>query len=174
MSENLDRGQVIADWWRGSIANRESGRARALSARLRRANALEALLEPEVHLLASRLALRHSAAGELVRLVQILAEVKETRPESLPRQLGGEDPVLSNLRFQRLLRARGDELTQTLRRAIPMVNRSCNVSQLGTDLLSWDHPDWGDRARVRWTFDYFGKGGVSDTPLDLLNQETAQ
>jgi hypothetical protein len=37
-----------------------------------------------------------------------------------------------------------------------MVDRNCNVAALGLDLLRWDHPELGDKVRVRWSFEYFG------------------
>jgi CRISPR system Cascade subunit CasB len=150
--------ETILEWWRENIANRESGRARALAARLRRAGVIETLAEPEVHILAQRLGLGRSErdAAQIVRLVQALAEVRENDPQRLARRLGGPEPAMSSLRFQRLLRSRGEELTTALRRALPMVDRRCNVAQLGRDLLNWDDERCGDRTRAEWCFEYFG------------------
>lgn len=158
MSTTQGRGDTIAQWWRVNLAAREVGRARALAARLRRATPVEALAEADVHALARRIGLgRHpSDAARLARLVQVLAHLREDAGQSLAERLGGPDPKLSNLRFQRLLRAQGDDLTTALRRALPMVDRRCNVAQLGQDMLNWDHPEWGDAVRADWCFDYFG------------------
>ncbi|MCC5993019.1 MAG: type I-E CRISPR-associated protein Cse2/CasB [Rhodobacteraceae bacterium] len=158
MSKTQGRGATIAQWWRDNLAARDSGRARALAARLRRADMTEALAQAEVHALARRIGLgRHPAdAARLARLVQVLAHLREDAGQSLAARLGGPDPKLSNLRFQRLLRAEGDDLTTALRRALPMVDRRCNVARLGQDMLNWDHPEWGDRVRAEWCFDYFG------------------
>lgn len=156
MTEQHDRGAVIEEWWRKSIADRTNGRARALAARLRRAEGIEVLAEPEVHALAARLGLTSMRAEELIQLVQVLAQVRESSAQNLAQRLGGGDPQpLSPLRFQRLLRARGIELATALRRALPIVDRRCNVAGLGRDLLNWDHPDWGDKVRTRWSFAYF-------------------
>ena len=158
MSKTQGRGETIAQWWRVNLAARDSGQARALAARLRRATPVEALAEAEVHRLASRIGLgRHpSDAARLARLVQVLAHLREDAGQSLAARLGGPEPKLSNLRFQRLLRSQGDELTTALRRALPMVERRCNVARLGQDMLNWDHPEWGDAVRAGWCFDYFG------------------
>jgi len=158
MSEERGRGAIILSWWQTALADRGQGRARALAARLRRAGGVEALAEPEVHDLARRLGLGRGArdAARLVRLVQVLAWVREHTGARLAARLGGHDPALSHLRFQRLMRAGPDEIAPALRRALPMVERSCNVAALGADLLDWDHPEWGEVARTRWCFEYFG------------------
>lgn len=153
-SRNTGRGEIAADWWRGALADRDSGAARGLSARLRRADALGILAEPAVQLLARRLGLGALDAGRLVGLVQVLADLRTSDPAPLARRLGGE--VLSPLRFQRLMRAEGEEFTLLLRRAIVMADRRCNVARLAGDLLAWDHPEAGDRIRAQWCFDYFG------------------
>lgn len=152
----MSEGRIIFDWWRKNIEDRQSGRARALAARLRRAGPVEALAEPEVHDLARALDLRDGA--RLARLVTLLAEVRTHAPQTLMGRLGGPDPALSPLRFQRLMRASEEELPDALRRAIELAERSCNVATLGEDLLFWS-----ERTRVRWSFQYFGAAA----PLSL-------
>lgn len=161
MSETDPKPDIVTNWWQTHLANRESGRARALAARLRRADAIAVLAEPEVHDLAKRLGMGPKQADVLVRLVQVLAHVRADDRQTLARRMGLKDPgdtsaSLSALRFQRLLRLREGDLAEALRRALPMVDRRCNIHQLGWDLRLWDHPDQGDAVRTRWTFDYFG------------------
>ena len=156
MSEGKGRGDTAAAWWRRALADRDSGAARGLTARLRRATPLETLVEPAVHELARLLGLGAAQAGVLVRMVQVLAEIRENDPAPLARRLGGADPEMSNLRFQRLLRAKGEDAAAAMRRAVIMADRRCNVARLARDILAWDHPDRGDRIRAEWCFDYFG------------------
>ena len=156
------KGQIILGWWGRAVGDRQSGRARALAARLRRASPIEALAEAEVHDLARRLALRDGA--RLARLVTLLAEVREQVPQTLARRLGGAEPALSSLRFQRLMRATDEELLEALRRAIIMADRKCNVAALGEDLLAWT-----ERTRGRWCFHYYG----AETP-EALSKETTE
>ncbi|TPE47870.1 type I-E CRISPR-associated protein Cse2/CasB [Amaricoccus solimangrovi] len=151
-------GQIILGWWTHALGDRQSGRARALAARLRRASPIEALAEPEVHDLARALDLRDGA--RLARLVTLLAEVREHVPRTLARRLGGADPALSPLRFQRLMRSDGTELAELLRRAIGLADRACNVAALGEDLLRWT-----ETTRARWCFHYFDD--AAETPRDL-------
>ena len=145
----MSKGRSILGWWSEFVADRQSGRARALAARLRRADPLAALGEWEVHHLARSIGERDGA--RLARLVSLLAEVRTHVPQPLMQRLGGAEPLLSPLRFQRLMRADDDELPDALRRAIVAAERSCNVAALGEDLLHWS-----ERTRIRWSFQYFG------------------
>lgn len=149
--ETKSLGQVAFDWWTINIGARESAHARALSARLRRAGVIGILSEGAVQDLARRLQIGPAQAGRLVRLVAVLAELRDHDGAPLAKHLGGAEPVLSNLRFQRLMRAEGDELLALMRRAIVMADRKCNVTALAGDI--WH---WGDDARARWCFQYFG------------------
>lgn len=158
----MSKGEIAAAWWREALADRTSGAARGLSARLRRAEGMAVLAEPGVQALARRLGMGPAQAGDLIRLVQVLAELRDGDGATLARRLGND--VLSPLRFQRLMRARGDEFTTQLRRAILMADRRCNVARLAGDVLVWDHPDWGDAVRARWCFDYFGAPLESPIP----------
>jgi CRISPR system Cascade subunit CasB len=146
--EKKGDGAKALAWWSREIAPREIPAAKGLSARLRRAAPLAVLSEPAVIQLARSLDLGPARADQVVRLATLLAEVRDNSPETLARRLAA--PVLSTLRFQRLMRAEGDELTDHLRRAIQMADRRCNVAALAADLLHWES------ARPRWCFHYFG------------------
>ncbi|SOC11108.1 type I-E CRISPR-associated protein Cse2/CasB [Rhodobacter maris] len=155
-------GAVALGWWSTHIGPRDMPAAKALSARLRRAAPLAVLCEPAVQDLARALNLGPAQADRLVQLAVLLAELREHTGARLARRLGGAEPVLSQLRFQRLIRAEGDELTDLLRRAIAMADRKCNVAALAADLLHWE------AARPRWCFDYFG----AEAPAKDLEEQT--
>lgn len=156
----MSDGVKVLGWWRRELADRNAGRARALAARLRHAGPVDALAERAVQDLARDLRLSSAgAAARLSRLVRLLAEVREHTTVPLARRLGGRDPVMSALRFQRLMRADEDELTDAMRRAIILADRTCNVAALAGDLMYW-----GDRTKTRWCFDYYGEA-APDTNL---------
>ena len=166
MSENKP-GAIALGWWSREIAPRDVPSAKALSARLRRAAPLAALCEPAVIDLAHALGLSPSRADDIIRLGTLLAEIREHTSETLATRLGGTEPalskpLLSSLRFQRLMRAEGDDLTSQLRRAIVMADRRCNVAAFAQDLLHWD------TARARWCFHYFG----ADAPFKPIEEKT--
>lgn len=147
----------ILSWWRREL-NRDTSRGRGLSARLRRASAIEVLTEPSVHELAQELNIRDP--DRIVRLAIALAEVRQHSTQTLARRLGGKASDtskvrLSNLRFQKLLRATGTDWTDSLRRAIRIADNTCNVSRLGADILFLN-----DKIKSEWCFHYFN----SDAP----------
>ncbi|WP_227284944.1 type I-E CRISPR-associated protein Cse2/CasB [Boseongicola sp. H5] len=159
------KGSIIGLWWATHI-HAQTGAARALGARLRRAERLsEVLANAEVIDLGRDLCL--SDPARLALIAQTVAAVKE-RGESLPRAFGresGDRRLLSELRFQRLLRADPDGLRRGLRRALPLVDHRCDVAALGSDLFHW-----GEHVRTRWCFDYFG--GTAPPRLTPETEET--
>lgn len=161
-ADRKGQGAVALGWWRTNLEPRDMAAARGLGARLRRSAPLAVLCEPKVQDLWRALGLRRDQADVVVQLAVILAEVRESDKEPLARRLGGEEPVLSTLRFQRLLRAEGGEVTDLLRRAITMADRKCNVAVLASDLLHWE------TARPRWCFEYFG----ADAPAKDIEEKT--
>ncbi len=145
-------GQIILGWWSINLADRQSGRARALAARLRRASVGEALIEPEIFALAKKLNCGPGDGARMARLVTLLAEVRSHTTQTLMQRLGGDEPTLSKLRFQRLMRAEDEELVEAVRRAIRLMDDpSCNVAALGESLFFW-----GEKTRAKWCFEYFG------------------
>jgi CRISPR system Cascade subunit CasB len=159
------RGTIALGWWQANIndGDGENRKARGIAAKLRRALPIEVLCEKSVHRLGRDLGLGPARAEQLVQLATLLANVDKNESDTLAKILGGDEPKLSTLRFQRLMRAEGDELTDHLRRAIDMAGNSCNVAALAADILHWD------AARPRWCFHYFGAEAPA-TPI----QETAQ
>lgn len=151
-----DIGKTLSGWWRQALRPADdTSAARALRARLKRADALETLAQPQVHdLVAAAPWLRHRPKG-LIRVVQVLAHVEKNDPRSLARVLGGDPPAMSRARFERLVRSEADELPRALRRAIALTEGGCNVASLGRDVLNWDDPERGEKTRRTWYFDYF-------------------
>ncbi|KFI28433.1 hypothetical protein CN97_18855 [Haematobacter massiliensis] len=153
---------IIRSWWHQRIGARESSSARALAARLNRGDAIDCLAESAVYDLGKALHLLHQPE-QLLPLVRVLAAVREDRGGSLARRLGG---VLSPARFEGLIRAEGDDLAERIRRALPMVDRACNVGLLGADLL-----DWSDKTRNRWVIDYHGGMEPESTAATTVSEQ---
>lgn len=153
----MSNRDIIRAWWGQRIAARDSSAARALAAKLNRGDALDCLSQPAVYDLGRTLGLL-GQPDRLVQLVRVLAALREDRGGPLPRRLG---EALSPMRFERLLRARDDALAEQIRRALPMVDRACDVGRLGSDLL-----DWSDTTRARWAIEYHGGRLPDAAPAD--------
>ena len=112
---------------------------------------------------------RDGEEGWLFLVAGTLAQVRKDANDgrSLALRLGkafsnnGKEAAMSELRFQRLLRAKEPEdFAMQLRRAIQLANRTTDVAVLADDLASW----WLERGRTpvpafsmryRWARDYF-------------------
>ncbi len=164
MSEKTETspGQKVLVWWHKHIRpSEDTGAARALRARLRRAKTVEALSEPQVHALYDLLN-RQPGPQALAALVQVLAHVEKHDGQRLAKKFGeGEsNKALSPLRFQTLIRTEDREgLATGLRRALPLVGKACNVAALAEDILFW-----GEQVKIRWCFEYYGAPAPKQGP----------
>lgn len=152
-------GVILIEWWEG-LQQDTGGRAR-----LRRCKKPEeVMLEPAFHRLLKRLhALEVSAEmsmteNDIYRIAAIaglLAHVtgRDSQPlaERMAEQRGGR-PLLSSLRFRRLLKEQFDDLYPTMIRVIRQLDKKANINDLAASIFYW-----GDRVRKRWALAYFPK-----------------
>lgn len=149
-------GQIALGWWKQHLRpDDDTAPARALRARLRRADHItDVLAESRVIELHDLLG-RRADPLTLAALAQVLAHVRRYEGRRFAQAFGGGDDQTRKtraLRFQRLIRARDrQELASGLRRALPLIDGGCNPAALAEDILFW-----GEKPRIRWCFDYFG------------------
>ncbi len=149
---------------------------RATLARLRRADGLlEAASEPATIKLFQELQFdRNYATRDLPRaalVAAVLAHVREDdRSQSVapaigqPRAGAGSTPLITPLRFKRIVAARSpDELLVQFRRVVAIMDKTANVKDLARLLLAFTDPnqDYADRARVMFAFAYHGAEGFA-------------
>ncbi len=159
---------AVAKWWWREIGDREKPEARALAARLRRAvSDIDIAAEMKVHELANA----HGLGKQALPLARVLAEIRADAGGVLAKRLGPglKDPVLSQYRFNRLIRSEDSTLIIALRRVLPMVDRACNVAVLTRDFLNWD-----EQTRIRWTFDYYNSAVPDVVKPRVENEEVIQ
>lgn len=178
MSDEKKRSlaQEILIWWKLYI-EADTGPARALAAKLRRAGTGEALCHREVITLYDHVVQADAWLGRQLRrdpvplgaLARVLAHVREHDPQhSLAWRLGGEEPAMSPARFERLMTTGGNsgDLAMALIRALPMADYRCAVGRLGHDLLRWS-----EKGRADWYFDYFHTTPPPRQPENNLQTE---
>ncbi len=142
---------ALFQWWQG-LGDHTSD-----PAALRRcATTLDVVLTPAYQTLYGRLDARFdrlsSDADRLAAIVGLLSHIKKDDANSAPAKTfsQGEKPVLSPLRFRRVLEAQNvDELYPVLRRALPLVGYVINVRKLARDVYYW-----GDRTKKDWAYSY--------------------
>ena len=150
-------GEILLRWW---TALQQDKGARA---RLRRcASPEEVMMEPAFHHLLNLMRpvvnggnegyANDSAYTGLAAIVGLLAHVEEFDKEKLARQMAGTGgrPLLSSLRFRRLLKSSREQLYPAMIRVLRMFKRRASIFDVANSVLYW-----GDNVRKRWAMDYF-------------------
>ena len=185
MSDSI--GQAALAWWHGlqprsetdehggkhagKHTDKHTGRLGnpAALARLRRAaSPVEALMVDAAHDLAKALNRGERDWVAIGTLAATLAHVRTHDPHPrmarlFGKQGGADTPVVSELRFRRLLQTEpGVERMAALRRALALTGGRANVADLADSLLFWN-----DRTRTRWLFEYYDAAPPKADPADL-------
>jgi CRISPR system Cascade subunit CasB len=179
--------QIVRRWWEMlHDTTRKDGtpnpaRDPAALARLRRAaRPVDALEEPSVFDLYRKLGFsRHEFERRLPRVAVVAAVLAHVRADAAPGGNGfrrrfadllgrGERPLMSALRFKRLLAATEDpDLMITFRRAVALAGKKeIDVGDVAESLL-----DWSDRRRMQWAFDYYGAGSAAPKQNDIASTD---
>ena len=162
MNNRASAAEIATRWWSGlqsyrSDGTNNPGADRGALARLRRANLIETMEDPVAFDLFRQLGWRDpNRLIDVALCAGVLAVVRQDdRSAHAARQLGAQSgsdrPVLSALRFRRLIAAETpqDRLT-ALRRAVLLANATTNVHDMAGACL-----DWSDERRRRWAFEYY-------------------
>lgn len=167
--ENDPFGRVVLRY-HGWLHDRKQADARAARARLRRCtDPLDAIGERGAHQLLRDVESAYAdvddapaAEDRLLMLAPLLAWVETHDGENpLPVQLaqtreGSDRPLLSELRFQRLLTSTGPELFADMRRALRMLdNKKANTLWLAEAVCRWDDEQRSAELRRRWAYQYY-------------------
>ena len=87
----------------------------------------------------------------LAAVLGLLAHVRTTTNQELAVQMAGKPkPVISELRFRRLLQRDRKELYSTMVRVLHMLGNKANLHDLANSVYYW-----GDRVKRDWAFAYF-------------------
>lgn len=156
-----EEGSKAFGWWRYLTDPKTEDRASL--AKLRRCeNAVDAASTLEAIRLARALGCSvgdSRDADKALELAILLAHVRENEADRPMRAVGWkgfpgssetEGPVLSELRFQRLLQTTPNEKLEAFKRLVRLTKGKANVAALATDFWFW-----GDAVKKRWAFDYY-------------------
>ncbi|QFY41333.1 type I-E CRISPR-associated protein Cse2/CasB [Candidatus Methylospira mobilis] len=90
---------------------------------------------------------------KLAAIAGLLAHVKTEDTQRLPikmSELAGDRPLVSELRFRDLLKVETtDELFDSLRRVLPLIDKKANIYLLANDVYFW-----GDKIKKDWAYSY--------------------
>jgi CRISPR type I-E-associated protein CasB/Cse2 len=154
-----EQANIARKWWY-ALNNKEHVDRAALASLRRCEYAAEALTVFQAVKLARVL------GHEALELAILLAHVKEDDPKNRIMRAAGwksfpgdkketeasadQRPVLSELRFRRLLKTTCEERLDTFKRLVRILKGKVNVADLADSYLFW-----GDKVRERWAFDYY-------------------
>ncbi|HET9848466.1 MAG TPA: type I-E CRISPR-associated protein Cse2/CasB [Candidatus Dormibacteraeota bacterium] len=171
MKSYTEQARDAVRWWRGLqpyFANgaRNPQGDRAALARLRRADLLEAMQDPQTFTLFAALGKRRPDELPGIALcAAVLATVREDYPEHPARTLGpalndpAERAAMKPLRFRRLIEADTPQARlEMLRRAVQLAKHRLNVRELALACV-----DWSERRRRDWIFHYYNAGFAAPT-----------
>ena len=176
MAHDSFSGEKALTWWRrlnGLNAQEDEAHNAGdtgARARLRRAaTPVEALTEARAVELARMLGMDAETSPQKLETVGALAavlahvriNVGATKMAALlGPQKGDERPVMSDLRFRRLLAARTPvDLMRQMRAAVQLLKGRGNVADIAHAMLHWN-----DATRVRWTYAYWQAAFASPAP----------
>ncbi len=148
-----DSQQAVTDWHAWLHDENQRGER----ARMRRCDSLEEImLQPAYYRLCQKKALRKQRPEALAPVAGVLVWVEnpDERPTAqllgMPKDKGGDTPLFSELRFQRLLASNTQEdLFQNLRRAVMQLGKTASPAQLADEILHW-------QAQHQWPDSYKG------------------
>jgi CRISPR system Cascade subunit CasB len=153
MSKHIQDEQTLehqlVTWWSG-LSDRRGERAE-----LRRAKSVaEVIMTPSFQKLCTKLVEQLPSdfnKESVAAIVGLLSHVEERTDKKLASQMAeGNPPVVSELRFRRLLQRDRDELYVAMIRIIRMLKKQANPYDLINSVYYW-----GDKRKKRWAYTYF-------------------
>ena len=144
-------GKHLFSWWNG-LAERPGERAE-----LRRAATVaEVVMTPAFQRICASFSGHFKGEtgweDRFAAIIGLLAHVRETSSQNLAEQMAGKPPVVSELRFRRLLQRERGDLYVAMIRVIRMLKYRVNVFDLAKSVYYW-----GDSVKKEWAYTYFPK-----------------
>jgi len=154
-NEGSHYGKVLHQWWKGLEKDH------ATRAILRRCSTLDDVILSSAYQRFYRYMLTcnwpEDASSyqndKLAAIAGLLAHINSEDTKLLPvlmSELNGDKPMVSELRFRDLLKIEStDDLFQSLRRVLPLINKKANPYNLANDIFFW-----GDQVKKKWAYTY--------------------
>jgi CRISPR system Cascade subunit CasB len=143
-------GKVLQQWWT-DLQERNGDRAE-----LRRAETVaDVILLPAFHRACVRFKpfFKEDEQWEvrLAAVLGLMAHIRHTHPEqALALQMAGSPPVVSELRFRRLIQRDRADLYVSMIRVLRMLGNKANLHDVANSVYYW-----GDKVKRDWAFAYF-------------------
>lgn len=151
---SIAASEVLMDWWEELDENRGD---RAMLRRCR--NTTEVVFSPAFHRLRLKLGqIGYFNTQSLSLIAGVLSHVKtHDGSVSFAAQMAtpkteGSNARVSGLRFRRLLQIKDkDELLESVKRTVDLLDGNLNIYSLANDLYWWDN----ERTQKQWAYEYY-------------------
>lgn len=146
-------GEILFTFWQSLDKNR------GVRAELRRCKTIaDVIMTPSYQRLCARLrpVMKHEYNFEenIAAVIGLLSHLKtNSQGRTLPQQMAestGNNPLVSELRFRRLLQRDREDLYGALIRILRMLKGEANLYSLSESVFYW-----GDNVKKQWSFAYF-------------------
>lgn len=143
-------GEVLQQWW-NDLQERNGDRAE-----LRRAKTVaDVILLPIFHRACLRFKpfFKEDEQWEvrLAAVLGLMAHIRHANPEqALALQMAGSPPVVSELRFRRLIQRDRADLYVSMIRVLRILGNKANLHDVANSVYYW-----GDKVKRDWAFAYF-------------------
>lgn len=146
--------EVLMDWWKELDENRGD---RAVLRRCR--NTTEVVFSPAFHHLRLKLSqIGYFNPESLALIAGVLSHVKihdngaRFATQMATPKTEGSNARVSGLRFRRLLKIKDrDELFESIKRTVHLLDGNLNIYNLANDLYWWDNGG----TQKQWAYDYY-------------------
>lgn len=169
---------LIFEWWKDLQAPKKSGPRAALR---RARNPDTVATHPEYFELFRNLSnselpgyIKNRLSYRLPLVAGVLSHIREDEPgRSMAAKMGSSEkqgtdrPVVSDLRFRRLLRTEDDnEMYLMMIRMIRMLDNKANVKDAAISVFTWD-----EKTRKKWASRYYLKRDIYSDNIDKNDSE---
>lgn len=146
-------GKILFTFWQSLDKNR------GIRAELRRCKTIaDVIVTPTYHRLYARIhpimKYERNFEVQIAAVIGLLAHLKShAQGKSFAQQMAeskGNNPLVSELRFRRLLQRDREDLYGALIRILRMLNGNANLYSLSESVFYW-----GENVKKQWSFDYF-------------------
>lgn len=149
LAENSPALTQLLEWWEALQKDR------GIRATLRRCKTPEAVMFHPAYLrlryeLKEHLEDQWNWEQRLACVVGVMAHVEKSSDKKLAVQMGGREPIVSELRFRRLLQCNHRQLYPRAIRVLKMLKQQASLADLASSIFFW-----GDRTKREWAMQYF-------------------
>ena len=154
LSKDAPTTIALMEWWQ-DLTNDKGTRATLRRCKTPKAVMLHPAYARIHNQVAEHLRGRRNWELQLACVIGVIVHVKGRTDNSAPvttlaKHMGGADPIVSELRFRRLLQCDANDFYRRITRIVKMLGANVYLPDLIESIFFWN-----DQTKRRWAMDYF-------------------